>query len=165
METPAKDFDDYATITALFTTDTPLASSKDGLIAADKEYYLIKDGKARKIKEGEALAAGDQVEVRLTLKSQSAFDFVVVSDPKPAAFEADKLLSGWKYDGQLPRYEELKANVTNFFLQNLPRGAYELKYTIRPTSAGTFTSGAATIQSMYMPEVSAHSAGFKVKVK
>ncbi len=165
METPAKDFDDYATITALFTTDTPLASSKDGLIAADKEYYLIKDGKARKIKEGEALAAGDQVEVRLTLKSQSAFDFVVVSDPKPAAFEADELLSGWKYDGQLPRYEELKANVTNFFLQNLPRGAYELKYTIRPTSAGTFTSGAATIQSMYMPEVSAHSAGFKVKVK
>ena len=165
METPAQDFDDYATITALFTTDTPLASSKEGLITADKEYYLIKDGKARKIKEGEALAAGDQVEVRLTLKSQSAFDFVVLSDPKPAAFEADELLSGWKYDGQLPRYEELKSNVTNFFLQNLPRGSYELKYTIRPTSAGTFTSGAATIQSMYMPEVTAHSAGFKVKVK
>lgn len=165
METPAQDFDDYATITALFTTDTPLASSKDGLITVNKEYYLIKDGKTSKIKDGDALAAGDQVEVRLTLKSQSAFDFVVVSDPKPAAFEADELLSGWKYDGQLPRYEELKANVTNFFLQNLPRGTYELKYTIRPTSAGAFTSGAATLQSMYMPEVTAHSEGFKVKVK
>lgn len=165
METPAQDFDDYATITALFTTDTPLASSKDGLITVNKEYYLIKDGKTSKIKDGDALAAGDQVEVRLTLKSQSAFDFVVVSDPKPAAFEADELLSGWKYDGQLPRYEELKANVTNFFLQNLPRGTYELKYTIRPTSAGAFTSGAATVQSMYMPEVTAHSEGFKVKVK
>lgn len=165
MEKPSEDFDDYATITALFTTDTPQASSKDGLITAEKEYYLIKNGKARKIKEGDALAAGDEVEVRLTLKSQSAFDFVVVSDPKPAAFEADELLSGWKYDGLLPRYEELKANVTNFFLQDLPRGVYELKYTIRPTSAGTFTSGAATVQSMYMPEVTAHSAGFKVKVK
>lgn len=165
MEKPAADFDDYATISALFTTSAPIQASKDGLVSVEKEYYLIKDGKASKLKEGDELQQGDEVEVRLTVKSQSAFDFVVLSDPKPAAFETDELLSGWKYDGQLARYEELKDNVTNFFLQELPKGTYELKYTMRPTDGGTFTSGAAQMQSMYMPEITAHSAGFKVKVK
>ena len=165
MEKPVEDYDDYATISALFTTSAPTQASQGGLITVQKDYYLIRDGKASKLKEGDELQQGDEVEVRLTVKSESAFDFVVLSDPKPAAFETDTLLSGWKYDGQLSRYEELKDNVTNFFLQNLPKGTYELKYTMRPTDAGTFTSGAAQLQSMYMPEITAHSAGFKVKVK
>lgn len=165
QEGSSKDFDDYATLSALFIQTAPEQASKGGMISVEKAYYLIKDGKASYLKNGDQLNPGDEVEARLTIKSQSAFDFVVLSDPKPAGFETDTLLSGWKYDGQLPRYEELKENTTNFFLQKLPQGAYELKYTMRPTSAGAFTSGAAQVQSMYMPEMTAHSAGFKVKVK
>ena len=165
MDKPTADFDDYATISALFTTSAPTQASQGGLITVQKDYYLIREGKASKLKEGDELRQGDEVEARLTVKSESAFDFVVLSDPKPAAFETDALLSGWKYDGQLSRYEELKDNVTNFYLQNLPKGTYELKYTMRPTDGGIFTSGAAQIQSMYMPEITAHSAGFKLKVK
>lgn len=165
MDKPTADFDDYATISALFTTSAPTQASQGGLITVQKDYYLIREGKASKLKEGDELRQGDEVEARLTVKSESAFDFVVLSDPKPAAFETDALLSGWKYDGQLSRYEELKDNVTNFYLQNLPKGTYELKYTMRPTDGGIFTSGAAQIQSMYMSEITAHSAGFKLKVK
>lgn len=165
METESKDFDDYATITALFTSEAPEAASKDGLISVNKDYFLIKNGKAVRLKEGAPLNPGDEVQVRLTVKAQSAFDFVVISDQKPASFEADTLLSGWKYDGQLVRYEELKDNVTNFYLQDIPRGTYELKYTLRPTSPGYFTAGAAVMQSMFMPEVTTHSNGFKVRVK
>ena len=158
------DIEDYATITALFTTDTPQASSRNGLITIDKDYYLIREGKAILLKDNDTINPGDEIQVRLTVQSDAAFDFVVISDPKPAAFETDALLSGWKYQ-QLYRYEELQDNVTNFFIPYLPKGTYELNYTLRPTAAGQFANGAAILQSMFMPEITAHSNGFKVKVK
>ena len=116
------------------------------------------------MKRNTTFGIGDEVQVLLRIKAKSAFDFVIISDPKPAAFETDSLLSGWKYQ-QIYRYEELRDNVINFFIQDLPQGTYELKYSLRPTSAGQFTAGAAVMQSMFMPEVTAHSAGFKVRVK
>lgn len=158
------DIDDYATLTALFTSDTPQRASKNGLIYINKSYYLIKDGKASLLKNNDTITPGDDIQVRLKIKADSAFDFIVISDPKPSAFENNALLSGWKYQ-QLYRYEELKDNVTNFFIPYLPKGTYELNYTMHPTSAGQFTNGAAVIQSMFMPEITAHSEGFKVKVR
>lgn len=163
-EDNALDIDDFATLTALLTTDTPKESSRNGLVIVEKEYYLVKQGKASKLKDNDIVNVGDEVQVLLRIKAKSPFDFVIISDPKPAAFETDSLLSGWKYQ-QLYRYEELRDNVINFFIQDLPQGTYELKYSLRPTAAGQFTTGAAVMQSMFMPEVTAHSAGFKVRVK
>ena len=49
----------------------------------------------RRLEDLTPVQAGDEVEVHLTLTAESAFDYVLLSDPKPAGFESDSLLSGW----------------------------------------------------------------------
>jgi uncharacterized protein YfaS (alpha-2-macroglobulin family) len=110
------------------------------------------------------VAAGDQLEVHLTVNTRAQFEYVHLKDPKAAGFEAEELSSGWRWDG-LSRYEEPRDSLTNFFIEWLPHGEYVLKYRLRPTTPGTFRLGAAVLQSMYAPEFSAHSAGMVINVR
>lgn len=156
--------DDFASLTAMFVSSAVPQQSPAGLMNISKQMFLVKDKKAVEIKDGTTVNVGDEIEVRLTVDSQTAFSFVNIMDAKPAAFEADALLSGWRYD-KLYRYEEIRDNATNFFMDWLPNGTYELKYTLRPTTAGEYRVGAAVMQSMFAPEFTAHSQGFVIKVK
>jgi uncharacterized protein YfaS (alpha-2-macroglobulin family) len=160
----ASSLDDYATLTALFTAPTPTKSSPESMLNIDKTYYIIKGAAATPLNDGDTVSVGDEIRVKLSVTSQADFDFVYINDPKPAAFETDKVNSGWEYD-YLRRYEEYKDASTNFYMMSVPNGIYELNYTIRPTAAGTFSAGAAVIQSMFAPEFAAHSAGITLKVK
>ncbi|MDR0646170.1 MAG: hypothetical protein LBG46_04220 [Elusimicrobiota bacterium] len=154
---------DFASLSALYTTSAPKQPSK-GIMNINKEFYIVKDKTVKLLKNGSTVNVGDEIQVRLTINCKNRFDYVLIDDPKPAAFEADALLSGWRYD-KLGRYEEIRDNKTNFFMDNLPNGAYELTYTLRPTAAGTYNVGAAQMQSMYSPEFAAHSTGFIIHVK
>jgi uncharacterized protein YfaS (alpha-2-macroglobulin family) len=156
-------FPDFATLSALYSTAEPKQPAK-GLINVRKEFYLVQDKGAKPLKNGATVNVGDEIQVRLTITAQNRFDYVLLDDPKPAAFEADALLSGWRWDA-LGRYEEIRDSKTNFFMDSLPNGAYELKYTLRPTTPGVYNVGAAQLQSMYAPEFSTHSAGFIINVK
>ena len=51
------------------------------------------------------------------------------------------------------------------FVTRLPRGTYYLTYDMIAWVGGTFTSGIATAQSQYAPEVTAHSGGNTLSVK
>jgi uncharacterized protein YfaS (alpha-2-macroglobulin family) len=86
-----------------------------------------------------------------------------LKDLKAAGFEAEALLSGWRYD-RLRYYEEPRDSLTNFFISRLPHGEYILRYKLRPTKSGVYRIPAATLQSMYAPEMTAHSAGFIIEV-
>jgi uncharacterized protein YfaS (alpha-2-macroglobulin family) len=110
------------------------------------------------------VAVGDQIEVKISFTTKSQFEYMHLKDPKAAGFEAETLLSGWKYD-PLWYYEEPRDSSTNFFLDWIPHGEYVLRYTLRPTKPGQYRIGAATLQSMYSPELNAHSDGFLVKVR
>jgi uncharacterized protein YfaS (alpha-2-macroglobulin family) len=106
---------------------------------------------------------GDQIEVQLKVNTKSQFEYMHLKDPKAAGFEAETLLSGWKYD-KLTFYEEPRDSLTNFFISWLPHGEYIMIYRLRPTKPGVYKIGAATLQSMYSPDMTAHSGGFIVKV-
>ena len=112
----------------------------------------------------EELPVGAEIEVRLTIKTTSAFDFVVINDPKPAGFENVDLLSGWSWE-VLPMYKVHRDGSTQFFLDRVPAGEFVLRYTLRPTLSGTYHASPAQMQSMYAPEFSAHTAAEKIKVK
>lgn len=154
---------DFATLSALYTTPSPKQPAK-GVINITKEFYLVQNKSAKLLKSGATINVGDEIQVRLTINCANRFDFVLIDDPKPAAFEADSLLSGWRYDN-LGRYEEIRDNRTVFFMDMLPHGTYELKYTLRPTTPGVYNAGAAQMQSMFAPEFATHSAGFIINVK
>jgi uncharacterized protein YfaS (alpha-2-macroglobulin family) len=157
--------DDFASLTALYSSSKVQEQSPAGMMNVKKEYYLVKDKQAILLKEGDEVEVGSEIQVRLTITSKNRFDFVSVSDLKPAAFENQDLLSNWKYNNRLSYYQEMQNSQTNFYFDSLPNGTYELKYTLRPTAAGLYNAGAAVIQSQFAPQFGAHSAGFYIKVK
>ena len=158
----------FAAFTGIYTTDKTAAESPDGMMNVSRKYFLrAKEGDTYRLtplSDGDSVAVGDQVEVHLTVRTRSQFEYVHIKDPKAAGFEAEQLTSGWQWD-QLGRYEEPRDSLTNFFVEWLPHGEYVLKYRVRPTVPGTFKAGAAVIQSMYAPEFAAHSSGFTLRVK
>ncbi|MDR0292036.1 MAG: hypothetical protein LBI01_04640, partial [Elusimicrobium sp.] len=159
---------DFASLTAVYSTDGKIEESPKGLMNVSRQYFLrYKDGDVYKLKplnDGDTVNVGDEIEIRLAVNTSSQFEYVQLKDPRPAGFEADNLLSGWKWD-LLSRYEEPRDSLTNFFINWLPHGEYTLKYKIRPTTAGTYKIGAAQMQSMYAPEFAAHSANMTINVK
>ena len=154
----------FATLSNLVISDLPQEASPKGILNITKSYYLIKENTVRPLRENETIKVGDKIEVRLTIKAEHNFDFVMIQDKKPAAFDTEKLLSGWVWDG-LSRYEDLQLAQTNFFMDYVPVGTYELKYVLRPTAEGIFNVGSSIMQSMFAPEVSAHSNSFIIKVE
>ena len=118
----------------------------------------------RALQPGEKIPVGAEVEVQLTLQTDSAFDFVVLTDPKPAGFENTDLTSGWDWK-VLPVYREIRDAATNFFIDHVPAGTYTPRYSLRPTLGGAYHALPAQMQSMYAPEFSAHTAGGEVNVK
>ncbi len=153
----------FATLSNLIISDLPQEASPKGILNITKDYYLIDGNTVRPLKENETVKVGDKIEVRLTIKAEHNFNYVMIQDKKPAAFDTEKLLSGWVWDG-LSRYEDLQLAQTNFFMDYVPVGTYELKYILRPTASGVFNVGSSIMQSMFAPEVSAHSNSFIIKV-
>jgi len=158
----------FASLTGIYTTNKLAAESPAGMMNVSRKYFLrAKEGDNYVLKplaSGGTVAVGDQIEVQLTVTTRSQFEYVHIKDPRGAGFEAEELLSGWKWD-QLSRYEEPRDSLTNFFVSWLPHGEYILKYRVRPTTPGTYRIGSAVMQSMYAPEFAAHSDGFMIEVK
>ncbi|MFH0732635.1 MAG: alpha-2-macroglobulin family protein [Candidatus Omnitrophota bacterium] len=157
----------FAGMTWTYSTDEIPQASTPGMLELDRKFYRrIKEGDfyhLKLINSGEEVSVGDQIEVQLKINTRSQFEYMHLKDLKAAGFEAEILLSGWNYD-QLHFYEEPRDSLTNFFIGWLPHGEYILRYRLKPTKPGTYRIGSATLQSMYAPDMAAHSAGFIIKV-
>ena len=130
-----------------------------------KEVITPKGDKWVGISENEPLKTGDRVMVRLVIRANRAADFVHIQDMRAAAFEPEKLLSGYERKGGLGYYEEIKDAATNFFVRHLPKGTFMLEYPLLVTQKGLFLDGIARLQSLYLPSFSAHSSGRRIKVQ
>jgi uncharacterized protein YfaS (alpha-2-macroglobulin family) len=158
----------FASMVWIYSTDQLPEASAPGLLTIERTFYKrVKEGEVYHLKplaSGSKVAVGDQIEVKLKINAQSQFEYLHLKDPKAAGLEAETLTSGWKYD-PLWYYEEPRDSLTNFFFGWLPHGEYILRYRLRPTKAGKYRIGAAVLQSMYAPEMSAHSSGFVIAVE
>jgi len=159
-----------ASATWHFSTEQMPAASDSDLFGVERSYFRrIQKGKKgivlQPIAQGAVLAVGDEIEVRLTIKSRHPAEYVHLRDPRPAGCEPVRLTSGWRYELGLPRYEEIRDSGTNFFIEWLPQGEYTFTYRLRCATAGTFKTGPAVLQSMYAPEFTAYSSGQLVTIK
>ncbi|WP_428048897.1 MG2 domain-containing protein [Candidatus Avelusimicrobium caledoniensis] len=158
---------DFASLNAVYRAHDVNTSPK-GVINVSRAYFLrVKDGnetKLRPLTNTDIVRVGDEIEVHLTLDTDSAFEYVMLDDPKPAGFESDELLSGWTYQN-ISFYREVKDSATHFFINWLPRGTVTLRYTLRPTVSGQLHALPAQVQSMYAPEYGAHSASRSFNVE
>ena len=121
-------------------------------------------GEKLEIVKNNSLNIGDLVTIQIEIKATENLEFVHLKDLRASCFEPTSVLSGYEWKNNLSYYKTTKDVSTNFFIENLNKGSYILDYDVRVTNLGVFNDGIATIQSMYAPEITAHSASQKVKV-
>lgn len=134
-----------------------------------KQLFLVKNSDRGEvltpIAEQQKLKVGDKVKVRIELRVDRDMEYVHMKDMRASSFEPMNVLSSYKYQGGLGYYESTRDAATNFFFSWLPKGTHVFEYPLRVTYNGDFSNGITTIQSMYAPEFTSHSAGIRIEVE
>ena len=146
-----------------------IKSDDQNPLSIDKELYkkvtTDKGTVLKKISPTTALQIGDKITVRLLIKSDDNLEFVHLKDMRASGFEPTKVLSGYEYKDGLGYYQSTKDVASHFFIDTLRKGNYVLEYDVIANQAGSFSNGITSLQCMYAPEFSSHSAGQKVSIK
>ena len=131
-------------------------------MSISKEYYVYAaDGS---LHSATSFKVGDKVKVRVVIKTNKDMDFVTMTDERAACFEPVDQLSGYRNEDNTWFYQETKDSQTNVFINSLSKGTNIIGYDVWVTNPGEFTSGIATIQCQYAPQLSAHSAGKAITI-
>ncbi|MBQ1697589.1 MAG: hypothetical protein II075_06870 [Bacteroidales bacterium] len=147
----------------------------DNVIPADnklqiikKMYLQVKDnaGKTilREITPDVEVHPGDKVTVRFEIRTDRDLEYVHLKDMRASGFEPLNVISRTKYQDGMYYYESTKDASENFFIEHLNKGTYVFEYPLVAVHVGDFSNGIATIQCMYAPEFTAHSAGMRFKI-
>ncbi len=108
---------------------------------------------------------GQQVVVRVELRSDRDLEYVHLKSMRAAGFEPVNTLSGYRWKGGLGYYENTRDAASNFFFNYLPKGTWVFEYTLTAAQKGSFSNGINSVQCMYAPEFSAHSEGIRVEIR
>ncbi|MBK6930413.1 MAG: hypothetical protein IPH12_05915 [Saprospirales bacterium] len=114
---------------------------------------------------GNALHPGDKLKIRIEIRVDRAMEFVHLKDMRASGFEPVNVLSGYRWQDGLGYYESTKDLATHFFIDFLPRGTFVFEYPLVVNHRGDFSNGITTLQCMYAPEFTSHSAGIRLKVE
>ncbi|MDR1783128.1 MAG: hypothetical protein LBR13_02550 [Dysgonamonadaceae bacterium] len=135
----------------------------------EKTLFVEKTGLAGKvlqpITEKEPIKTGDKVTVRLTVRADRDYEFVMLKDLRASCFEPVEQLSGIQWKQGTIYYQSPKDASMNFYFDNLAKGVYVFEYGLYATSEGEYSNGTATVQCLYAPEFTAHTSGGKVRVE
>jgi hypothetical protein len=112
-----------------------------------------------------ALAVGDELVVRIELRTDRDMEYVHLKDQRGSGTEPVSVLSGYKYQDGLRYYESTRDTASHFFIDYLPKGTYVFEYSTRVQLRGEYQTGMAEIQCMYAPEFNSHSESLKINVK
>lgn len=112
-----------------------------------------------------SLAVGDELVVRIELRTDRDMEFVHLKDQRGSGTEPVNVLSRYKYQDGLAYYESTRDTASHFFIDYLPKGTYVFEYSTRVQLRGEYQSGIAEIQCMYAPEFNSHSESVRLIVK
>jgi len=138
--------------------------------------------------DGGDVASGDRVEVVLTIETKNDYEYLLFEDLKPAGLEAIEVTSGGSlYAAELKPsavelrlnggadevdmtgaqrgvYRELRDRKVALFIDKLPQGVWEIRYTLRAETPGKFHAMPLQGHAMYVPEIRANGAEHRVTV-
>jgi uncharacterized protein YfaS (alpha-2-macroglobulin family) len=112
-----------------------------------------------------ALAVGDDVVVRVVLRTDRDLEYVHLKDHRGSGTEPVNVLSGYRFQDGLAYYESTRDAATHFFIDYLPKGNYVFEYPVRVQLRGTYPMGCAGVQCLYAPEYNSHSADVTLEVR
>jgi len=121
--------------------------------------------------DGGTVDSGERIEVVATVDAKNDYDYLLFEDLKPAGFEAVALESGinlYAQDSAGTRstwvYQELRDRKVAMFIDHLPQGLWEIRYTLRAEVPGSFHALPLLGEAMYVPEVRANGEEVRVEV-
>jgi hypothetical protein len=112
-----------------------------------------------------ALAVGDELVVRIILRTDRDMEYVHLKDMRGSGTEPVNVLSRYKYQDGLGYYESTRDVASHFYMDYLPKGTYVFEYSVRIQCRGQYQTGMAEIQCMYAPEFNSHSESLPLVVK
>jgi uncharacterized protein YfaS (alpha-2-macroglobulin family) len=159
----------YGAVYRQYFEDLDKVVAADNKLQIDKKMFLQakgNDGKTvlREITAGSQVHPGDRVTVRFIIRTDRDLDYVHLKDMRAAGFEQLNVISRTKFQDGMIYYESTKDASENFFIEHLNKGTYVFEYPLIAVHVGDFSNGIATIQCMYAPEFTAHSAGMRFKI-
>lgn len=162
MVTPNGVTPSYGSVISIHRSNMTSVESRPGRDLSIEKRCLVE--RNEEWVETEDFRLGERVRVQLTIKAKRNLDYVSIADERPSCFAPVEQLPGFVWDGTLGFYRENSDSSTRLFIGYLPKGTYHISYDMTASLSGSFTSGIATLQSQYAPELTAHSGGTTVKV-
>jgi uncharacterized protein YfaS (alpha-2-macroglobulin family) len=124
------------------------------------------------LRDGDSIASGERLEVVITVDAKNDYDYLLFEDLKPGGFEAVALQSGQplaatqaKTGGWAYVYQELRDRKVAMFVDHLTQGVWEIRYTLRAETPGSFHALPVIGQAMYVPEVRGNGEEVRVTVR
>jgi hypothetical protein len=144
-------------------------SKNDASLDIEKQLFVEQTDasgtKLMRVTGENPIRVGDKVVMRLTVRTDRDLEFVHLKDMRAVAFEPVDQLSGIRRQSGILYYQTSKDASTNFYFDLLPRGTYIFEYAVYVTRGGSYANGVTTIQCMYAPEFTSHTAGIRIIVK
>lgn len=134
-------------------------------IRIEKQFFTYNDDQSLADAPTTNLKVGQRVQVRLSVRSERDLQFVCVTDDRAACLEPLDQTSFYDSQDGLWFYRETRDDKTNIFFDRMPKGSYIITYDAFVNNAGQFTSGMATVQCQYAPQLVSHTAGNTIAVK
>jgi uncharacterized protein YfaS (alpha-2-macroglobulin family) len=110
------------------------------------------------------LKIGDKAIVRLVVRADRDFEYVLLKDMRASCFEPARQLSGIRWAQSAVYYQSPKDASMNYYFYNLPKGTYVFEYPLYVTREGNYSNGITTIQCLYAPEFVSHTSGGRVEI-
>lgn len=143
--------------------------STETYLSMTREYYKkIKTTNGEeliKITDSSPLTVGDRITVRMILNTDRPMQYIHLKDMRAAGLEPVDVLSGYQYKNNLGYYQATKDASTNFYIYYMPKGKYVFEYDLVCNASGNFSSGFATLQNYYAPQMNARTKGDKIEIR
>ncbi|OEK07161.1 alpha-2-macroglobulin family protein [Roseivirga misakiensis] len=140
-------------------------AQRGGSLQVRKEVFKIGANEPYQEQTNHTYKVGDRVKVRLSLSADQDMEFLHLKDLRAAGFEPMDVLSGYKRFGNAYAYQAIDDTSIHFFFDELKKGKYVVEYELIVNNAGSFSTGIATIESMYAPEFNAKAKAIAVKLE
>ena len=141
-----------------FQPVTEIKASNAGLTVKRELFVKNSDKKSA---NGVQAKVGDKVVIRITIVADRDYDFVQVSDKRPACLEPVSQTSGYQYGGY---YIAPKDYCTNYYFDMMAKGTHVVETEYFVDREGVYQSGTCTAQCAYAPEYTGREGAIKVKV-
>lgn len=126
-----------------------ISETDEGTVLSTPEYYRV----------------GDKVRVQLSVICDRDLEYICITDSRSACFEPVDQVSSYNLIDGVWVYKEVRDKSTNLFISNIRKGMHVITYDCYIDRPGEYSIGIAQMQSLYAPELSAHSSGDMIVVK